>query len=112
MTDGMMESRHNKNNDLIKIKNKKERADVSSTNVGSRVAVGSSGWTSAVHSIKRTAEGSLQFGSGCRFVLEAGQGVSPYRGLLAAHLAVSTSIGTGFPGVGVVWANQGGKQFG
>jgi hypothetical protein len=78
MTDGVMGSCHNKNNDLIKIKNKKECADVSSANVGSRVVVGSSGWTSAVHSIKRTADGSLRFGSGCRFVSEGRQGVSPY----------------------------------
>jgi hypothetical protein len=78
MTDGVMGSRHNENNDLIKIKNKKERADVSSDNVRSRVAVGSSGWTSAVRSIKRTAEGSQRIGSGCRFVSEGGQGVAPY----------------------------------
>jgi hypothetical protein len=78
MTDGVIPSCHNKNNNLIKIKNKKEHADVSSDNVRSRVAVGSSSWTSAVHSIKRTAEGSQRFGSECRFVSGGGQGVSPY----------------------------------
>jgi hypothetical protein len=39
MTDGVIPSRHNKNNDLIKIKNKKERVDVSSANVGSWVGL-------------------------------------------------------------------------
>jgi hypothetical protein len=29
-----------------------------------------------------------------------------------ARLAASTSIGTGFPGVGAIWAKQGGKRFG
>jgi hypothetical protein len=40
MTDGVIRSRHNKNNDLIKIEIKRERAEVSSDSVGSAVAAG------------------------------------------------------------------------
>ena len=40
MTDGVIESRHNKNNNLIKIEIKKECAEVSSDSVGIAVAVG------------------------------------------------------------------------
>ena len=78
MTDGVIGSCHNKNNNLIEIEIKKERAEVASDSVGSQVAVGEVA-VGLPQCIQLRGPRKGVSGSGRKYrKCRKGRGVSPY----------------------------------